>query len=92
MDETEASARSHRLKVYLDRARSGRDHLVTFPAPSEDNAPIAHDLDVLAGGDVLRAPELDAEPATRTRLELGEPALPADVLDRIGQQAKDGLG
>src|SRR5437764_14774100 len=34
-DQTEAGPRSHRLEVDLDRARSGRDHLVAFPAPGE---------------------------------------------------------
>src|SRR6267143_1042903 len=92
MDEPEASPRSHRLKVDLDRARSWRDHLVTFPTPGEDDAPITDDLDVLAGRDVLRTWELDAERAAAPRLELGEPALPSDVLHRIGQEAKDGLG
>src|SRR5256885_279981 len=91
VDETQARPRSHRLQVELYRARSGRDHLVTFPAPGEDDAPIAHDLDVLAGRDVLRTPELDAEPAVPARLELREAALPSDVLDGIGEQAEDGL-
>src|SRR5256885_16048672 len=91
VDQTEACPRSHRLQVDLDRARSGRDHLVAFPAPREDHAPIAHDLDVLAGRDVLRTPELDAEPAAAARLELREAAFPSDVLDGIGEQAEDGL-
>src|SRR5207249_11545113 len=40
MHETEAGPRSHRLKIDLDGARSRRNHLVAFPAPREDHAPI----------------------------------------------------
>src|SRR5438309_5514799 len=91
VNESQTSARSKRREVDLDRARSGRDHLIALPAPGEHDAPAGDDLDVLPGGDVLGARELDAEPATRSRLELGEPALPRDVLHRIGQKAKDRL-
>src|SRR5439155_22008094 len=78
-------------QVDLDRARSGRDHLVSFPAPGEHHAPVADDLDVLPRGDVLGARKLDSEFAARPRLELREPALPPNVLHRIGQEAKDRL-
>src|SRR5881296_3141164 len=91
VDQTETSPRAHRLQVDLDGARPGRDRFVTFPAPGEHDAPAGDDLDVLSGGDVLAARELDAEPAARPRLELGERALPSDVLDRIGEEAEDGL-
>src|SRR2546422_8506422 len=84
VDETKTSPGSHRLKVDLDRARSGWDHLVTLPAPGEHHAATGDDFDVLACGDVLRARELDAEPTARSRVELRELSLPANVLDRIG--------
>ena len=92
VDKTKTRPRSHQLKIDLDRARSGRDHLVSFPAPREDDATVADDLDVLARDDVLRACELHAERAVRPGLELGEPAFPTDVLDRVRQEAEDGLG
>src|SRR6185312_13562343 len=70
MNETQERPRSHRLEVDLDCARSGRDRLVTFPAPGEHDATITNDLDVFAGRDVLCAWELDAERTVAPRLEL----------------------
>src|SRR5207248_356079 len=91
VDETELRARSGRLEVDLDPARSRRDVLVALPAPGEHDAPVRDDLDVLPGRDVLAVGEVDPERAARTRLQLGEASLPLHVLDRIGQEPKDGL-
>ena len=45
MDEPKASACPERREVDLDGARTGRDRVVTFPAPGEDDAAIGDDLD-----------------------------------------------
>src|SRR5437879_3667109 len=60
VDEPEARAGSSGLEIDLDGARSGRDHLVPFPAPGAHTAPVPDDLGVLPSRDVRRARAPDA--------------------------------
>src|SRR3954454_7310217 len=80
------------MQADLDGGRSGWDRVAfLFPSEGENDLLHRHDLDVLAGRLELPGDE-DAVDAARSRIDLGDCAVPLDVLAGFGEERPDRLG
>ena len=91
--ETHAGLVSLGVQRDLDHRRAGRDGVavVLLPAEGEDHLGHRHDLDELTGRLVLTGDEHPVHTAW-SRVDVGDGALPLDVLAGVGEERPDRLG